>query len=245
MLSQYRIDNTHSNSHKKELSLFGLSKCVHCETRIPFYYNIPILGWLILRGRTSCCGKSYSSQYMWVELAFGLLGVLMFYAYGLGYALYASASVMLLIVIFFIHGRHGFMPIRLLFLLFATGNLYFALQGKDSYIGYCLNMTLSYLAITTIQMFSRQLLDKDIFDNGTVLLIAIICGGSGFAYFAILLTMSLPYNLFYFLHKFESTSKDKIHDLNRLNYAGSAICLISIFFISLDISENILFETLK
>ncbi|MDF9828382.1 leader peptidase (prepilin peptidase)/N-methyltransferase [Ereboglobus sp. PH5-10] len=43
------------------------SHCV-CGKPIAWHDNIPILGWLVLRGRARCCGASVSPRYPFVEL---------------------------------------------------------------------------------------------------------------------------------------------------------------------------------
>ncbi|MFY7929728.1 MAG: prepilin peptidase, partial [Oligoflexus sp.] len=49
------------------------SMCPHCGTAIPFWHNIPLLSWLILRGRAACCQGRISVQYPLVELGTALL----------------------------------------------------------------------------------------------------------------------------------------------------------------------------
>lgn len=44
-----------------------------CGKPIPFYHNIPILSWLILRGKASCCGAPFSFRYPAIELLTGVL----------------------------------------------------------------------------------------------------------------------------------------------------------------------------
>jgi leader peptidase (prepilin peptidase) / N-methyltransferase len=44
------------------------SACPNCKTAIQFYDNIPVLSWLILRGRCRHCKALISSRYMLVEL---------------------------------------------------------------------------------------------------------------------------------------------------------------------------------
>ncbi len=39
-----------------------------CGAPIKFYDNIPVLSWLLLRGRARCCGRSFSFRYPFVEL---------------------------------------------------------------------------------------------------------------------------------------------------------------------------------
>ncbi|MDR2982762.1 MAG: prepilin peptidase [Puniceicoccales bacterium] len=42
------------------------SQCA-CGAAIPWYRNIPILAWLVLRGKAPCCGQSFSFRYPLVE----------------------------------------------------------------------------------------------------------------------------------------------------------------------------------
>jgi leader peptidase (prepilin peptidase)/N-methyltransferase len=49
------------------------SRCPHCGQPIPFRYNVPILGYLFLRGRTKCCRKPISARYFIVELLGALI----------------------------------------------------------------------------------------------------------------------------------------------------------------------------
>ncbi len=45
------------------------SRCPKCETQLRWYDNIPILSWLVLRGRCRTCNQSISWRYPAVELA--------------------------------------------------------------------------------------------------------------------------------------------------------------------------------
>ncbi len=57
------------------------SHCPHCEQQIPFYLNIPLVSFLLLRGRTACCQQKLAVQYPLVELSSALLVAgLFFYA---------------------------------------------------------------------------------------------------------------------------------------------------------------------
>ena len=51
------------------------SQCPSCDKPIPGYLNLPILGYLVLRGRTACCGTRLSPRYPMVELISALLCV--------------------------------------------------------------------------------------------------------------------------------------------------------------------------
>jgi leader peptidase (prepilin peptidase) / N-methyltransferase len=59
------------------------SRCPRCLTPIKPYDNIPVLGWLILRGKCRTCGLSISPMYPVIELVTGLLFLLTYYEFGL------------------------------------------------------------------------------------------------------------------------------------------------------------------
>jgi leader peptidase (prepilin peptidase)/N-methyltransferase len=64
-------------------SLMRRSACPNCGKPVKAYYNIPVLGWLILRGRCSECKNPISPRYMIVELMVGLLFFLSAWRFGL------------------------------------------------------------------------------------------------------------------------------------------------------------------
>jgi leader peptidase (prepilin peptidase)/N-methyltransferase len=49
------------------------SHCAACGAPIPWYNNLPVLSWLLLRGRAACCGTRIDGRYAAVELGTGLL----------------------------------------------------------------------------------------------------------------------------------------------------------------------------
>ena len=48
------------------------SHCPHCKYSIPWYLNVPLVTWLVLRGRCKNCGAPISVRYFLVELLTGL-----------------------------------------------------------------------------------------------------------------------------------------------------------------------------
>ncbi len=51
------------------------SRCPACETPIRWYDNIPVVSWLVLRGKCRACGTRISARYPTVELLSGVLWV--------------------------------------------------------------------------------------------------------------------------------------------------------------------------
>lgn len=54
------------------------SHCFACNKVIPWYHNIPVLSWLILRGKCANCKAPFSPRYMIVEAITALLFLLVF-----------------------------------------------------------------------------------------------------------------------------------------------------------------------
>ncbi|MDN5694590.1 MAG: A24 family peptidase [Psychrobacter sp.] len=58
------------------------SRCPHCAHKIKWYENIPLISWLILRGRCSDCKAAIGLRYPIVELVTALLSMLVIYQFG-------------------------------------------------------------------------------------------------------------------------------------------------------------------
>src|SRR5258706_13295810 len=79
------------------------SHCLKCQTPIAFYDNVPILSWLVLRGRCRFCHAAISPRYLAVELLMGLFSSVIYYRFGLSFSFAISfVFVAALIVISFI-----------------------------------------------------------------------------------------------------------------------------------------------
>jgi leader peptidase (prepilin peptidase)/N-methyltransferase len=49
------------------------SRCTSCGRQIAAYDNVPVFSWVLLRGRSRCCGERISARYPLTELALGAL----------------------------------------------------------------------------------------------------------------------------------------------------------------------------
>lgn len=87
------------------------SRCPYCGEKIFFYDNIPLLSYLVLRGRCRNCEASIPLRYPAVELVTGLLSIALMLRYGPGisYFLYL-AFVSALFVVTFIDLQHQIIP---------------------------------------------------------------------------------------------------------------------------------------
>jgi leader peptidase (prepilin peptidase) / N-methyltransferase len=78
------------------------SACPGCKRMIAFYDNIPVLSWLILRGRCRNCQARISARYLWVEMLTGILFLVCYWHFGITLSLlkYCAFSFLLLGLIF-------------------------------------------------------------------------------------------------------------------------------------------------
>ncbi len=96
---------------REESIVFPASHCPVCSHPIRFFDNIPIISWLILRGRCRDCGASISPRYPLVEALTAVLAVLLYWKYGFSLQfLCAFLFTAALIVITFIDIDYQIIP---------------------------------------------------------------------------------------------------------------------------------------
>ena len=87
------------------------SFCPECNELISFYDNIPVLSYLLLRGRCRSCKAKISVVYPSVELATAVLFLFMFYHFGLTLELLLALTfIAVLLPISVIDVRHYIIP---------------------------------------------------------------------------------------------------------------------------------------
>ena len=88
---------------KGDSIVYPPSHCPACKTAIWFYDNIPLISYLVLRGRCRSCGEKISARYFFVELLMASLAVALYFEFGFSLAFLVSfVFVAALIVISFI-----------------------------------------------------------------------------------------------------------------------------------------------
>jgi leader peptidase (prepilin peptidase) / N-methyltransferase len=96
---------------RRESLSYPASHCTSCDRPLAWYENVPVVGWLWLRGRCRTCGAAISPMYPIVEALTGAIFVV-------GYAIYGLTPLLLarllfacaMIVLFAIDLRHHILP---------------------------------------------------------------------------------------------------------------------------------------
>lgn len=111
------------------------SRCPSCKTPIKPYHNIPILSWLMLRGKCAACGETIAPRYPLVEAAGGLIFAAVYLKAGMTlFAFLAALAFLLLMVLAVIDLEHKAVPdsINLPALLLALGSTPFFLANLEA-----------------------------------------------------------------------------------------------------------------
>lgn len=119
---------------------FPASHCPLCKAPIKPYDNVPIVSWLLLRGRCRSCAAGIAIRYPLVEMLGGIAAVGALCAFGLSAeALLIFAFLAALIVITFIDLDHQIIPDAIslpgIFVGFAAALLFGTPSWSDSLIG--------------------------------------------------------------------------------------------------------------
>ena len=151
------------------------SACPHCGYRIRFYDNIPIISYLLLRGRCRQCQTHIPIRYPMVEAITGLAALGAFLKFGptLAAGIY-FLFIAVLLVITFIDIDHQIIPDILsvtgIPLFFALGFLIPAIAWQDALIGILAGGGILYAVAAGYQLLTG----RDGMGGGDIKLLAMI-----------------------------------------------------------------------
>ncbi|MCH7760886.1 prepilin peptidase [candidate division TA06 bacterium] len=146
------------------------SHCPQCGVNILPWDNIPVLSYLLLRGRCRSCSGRISLQYLIVELLTPLLLISLFFYFRelplstfIQYFIFSSLFTLFLIVIFFIDLNHRIIP------------------DKITYPGMLLGVLHSFLRLEDSR-FTDSIFQSSIFQSSVFQSLVGLVGGGGFLY---------------------------------------------------------------
>ena len=151
------------------------SSCPQCKNPIRFYDNIPIISYLLLRGRCRHCGKKIALRYPLVELLTGLFALGTFLKFGPTWdSLIYFVFIAALLTITFIDLDHRIIPDVITLpglLIFAASSLVLSdITLIDSIIG----VVVGGGSLLTVAWIYKMLTHKDGMGGGDIKLLAMI-----------------------------------------------------------------------
>ncbi|MFN2588908.1 MAG: A24 family peptidase [Actinomycetota bacterium] len=107
---------------RRESIVTGRSRCPRCGAPIQARDNVPVLGWLLLRGRCRNCGNPISIRYPLTELATGILFALAAAKFGWSVEAFVYAAFFwVLVVLTAVDIDHKLLPNRIVYPSFVAG----------------------------------------------------------------------------------------------------------------------------
>jgi len=159
------------------------SHCGNCKTPITALQNIPIVSWVLLRGKCANCGTNISIRYPSVELLTAILSASVVYKFG--FSLQAGFGVLLtwvLVALSFIDFDHKLLPddivLPVLWLGLALSLLPVFASPSDSILG----AILGYLVFWIVFQLFLRITGKEGMGYGDFKLMALLGAWFGWAY---------------------------------------------------------------
>ncbi len=167
------------------------SRCPHCDHRIRPWENIPLLSYLLLRGRCSSCKSPISMRYPIIELVCGLLTAVVAWHFGFGWqalaAMVFSWSLIALTMIDFDHQLlpdNITLPLLWLGLLLSINELF--VDSHTSLIG----AAAGYLALWSVYWLFKLLTGKEGMGYGDFKLLALLGAWMGWQMLPVIILLS-------------------------------------------------------
>ncbi|TRY30611.1 prepilin peptidase [Aliiglaciecola sp. M165] len=167
------------------------STCPKCQHKIRAWENIPVVSWLLLRGKCSQCQNPISARYPAVELLTALASVSIAWHFGFGWQ--AAAAVFLtwcLMALIFIDIDKMLLPDQItlpllwLGLLLSTAGVF--VDATDAIIG----AAAGYLSLWSVYWLFKLLTGKEGMGYGDFKLLAALGAWMGWQHLAIIILLS-------------------------------------------------------
>lgn len=151
------------------------SRCPGCGSSIRWFDNVPVLSYLVLRGRCRSCGLSISPQYPLVELATGLIWAGAFLQYGLTFeALRGALFLTLLLGIAITDARFYIIPDQFSLGGAVLGLALSPLPGGLAFLDSLLGALVGFGLLWLVARLGGWLLKKDAMGGGDLKMMAMV-----------------------------------------------------------------------
>lgn len=167
------------------------SSCPHCEGHIPPWFNVPLIGYLLLRGRCHACKWPIPLRYPLLEGLGALMGISAMIHFGPGAEVLGSMVLGTgLLILSFIDLDHRILPDRLTLFLLWLGlllSLFDVFVDSHSSI---LGASCGYALLWTIHSLFRLLAKKEGMGRGDFKLLAALGAWMGVGHLPLIILIS-------------------------------------------------------
>lgn len=158
------------------------SRCPNCQVAIRPWQNVPVLSWLLMRGKAACCGSPISMRYPLLELLTAVLSG--FCAWRFGYTPLLLGALLLtwtLIALAFIDLDTQLLPDTLTLPLLWLGLLFALVGGFTDLRSAAIGAMAGYLALWSVFWGFKLVTGKDGLGYGDFKLLAALGAWMGWA----------------------------------------------------------------
>lgn len=166
------------------------SRCSRCERQIAWYDNIPIVSWLLLRGRCRHCGERISVQYPLIELVTGVLWLAAAIRFGWSLdTLHSGIFLTILLGIAMTDAREMVIPDQFTLVGTVIGLIFAAFPGGLPFLTSLIGAVIAYVFFWAIKLGAEKVLKKPALGIGDIHMMAMV--GAFLGPLGALLTMLL------------------------------------------------------
>ena len=164
------------------------STCPRCSKRIAWYDNIPVISWLVLKGKCRACGEPISLQYPLIEAIVGLMWVSAYFAWGASvHALAGALLGTILLGIGITDARHYLIPDE-----YTWGGLVIGLAaslagGWQGFLQAVIGAAVGFALLYLVGLAGRWMFGEEAMGGGDIKMMAMV--GSFVGWKGVLLTI--------------------------------------------------------
>lgn len=175
---------------REESIIFPASRCYNCNHKIKPYDNVPIISWLILKGRCRHCKTKISIQYPLIEFLTGFLFVATVYKFGFdtqsAFLLYLICNFMVIFItdfrekVIFSVNSIGLIPFGLTYTFLNPANIpgesilnlgSMVLNMPQIFISALMAVVGAYIIFLVLNLISKLIIGQDGFGEGDTYLL--------------------------------------------------------------------------
>lgn len=162
---------------KKESIVTPPSHCPSCEHLIKWYDNIPVISYLVLRGKCRYCKSKIGLFSFIYELLGGVSLALTVYCYGVNYL--TIFILIIVLILYFIAGydykTYEILDVSWISLAIVSLGLFFfrIFYLKEDYLTYLIATAIGFTFFFLIKVFGKAIMKQDCLGGGDVILMGI------------------------------------------------------------------------
>lgn len=151
------------------------SSCPACGAFIAWYDNVPIVSWLILRGRCRRCGSRISIEYLFVEVGAAVTWLGIAWLYGPSWlGLRGAVLISIVLAIALIDARHYLIPDALSLGGLVAGLALAPLPGPPSLLAAVLGAAAGFGVLFVVGLVGEWLFKKPAMGGGDMKMMAMV-----------------------------------------------------------------------